>query len=118
VTEAHPEGLPDLARVAPLGWRCQTVHWHRPAPHVRHLHHVWPLYLGGPEDGPLASICPSCHGDCHLLIDKARKHGWKLTTDMHHGYAHRVVELASLGILAVTSKALPVLPAWAEGSAA
>ena len=104
----------DPAAVTPLGWRCPIVADHRPVMHQRAGHHVWPLYLGGPEDGPEVGICHGCHGDCHLLIEAARKHGWALTAEMHRGYARRVVELAQAGIIAAQSKTLPYLPQWAK----
>jgi hypothetical protein len=113
-----PQVVRDLALATPAGWRCPVVRWHRPTPHVRERHHVWPKGDGGPERGPQAGICGACHNDVHALIEAARDHAWQLTPDLHPGYAQRVVELALLGIDAIVAQMVPVLPAWARGTAA
>ena len=113
-----PTVVRDLALATPAGWRCPVVRWHRPTPHVRERHHVWPKGDGGPQQGPQTGICGACHNDTHALLELARDHGWLLVAGMHAGYAEPVVELALLGIHAITTQTLPALPAWAEGTAA
>jgi hypothetical protein len=113
-----PKVVRDLALATPAGWRCPVVRWHRPTPHVRERHHIWPKGDGGPDRGPQAGICGGCHNDVHALIEYARAYDWHLSEPMHRGYAERVVELAVLGINAITTQTLPVLPTWAKGTAA
>ena len=108
--------VPDFTQVTPPGWRCPIVTWHRPRPHRRQRHHIWPIYLGGPENGPLVGICGACHDDTHWLIELAKDNSWWLTGPMAATYARRVVELAQLGVDAVNAHMLPVLPAWAAGT--
>ncbi len=38
-------------------------------------HHVWPLELGGPDDGPKVNICGDCHSLIHKEADMYFKHG-------------------------------------------
>jgi hypothetical protein len=113
-----PKVVRDLALATPAGWRCPVVRWHRPTPHVRERHHIWPKGDGGPPGGPQAGICGACHNDVHALLELARDNGWELTQAHIRGYAVRVVELAQLGADAINAHMLPVLPAWAAGSAA
>ena len=107
----------DFTLATPPDWRCPIVKWHRPRPHRRQRHHVWPIYLGGPEDGPLVGICGACHDDTHWLIELARPNNWQLNDAMTRTYAERVVELAQLGADAINAHMLPVLPEWAAGTA-
>jgi len=107
----------DFTLATPPDWRCPIVKWHRPRPHRRQRHHVWPIYLGGPEDGPLVGICGACHDDTHWLIELARPNNWQLNDAMTRTYAERVVELAHLGAAAILTRLPPALPAWAVGTA-
>lgn len=102
-------------QAAPSGWRCPIVRWHRPAMHYREQHHIWPKEHGGPSNGPLVGLCGGCHNEVHGLLAKARRNGWVLTDELCAGSARRVVELAELGIGAITSRTLPAQPAWAAG---
>jgi hypothetical protein len=102
----------------PPEWRCPTVRWHRPAMHYRENHHVWPKEYGGPANGPLVGICGGCHNEIHGLLVKAKANAWTLTPGMYRGCSTRVVDLAILGLDAINTKTLPVLPAWAAGTAA
>jgi hypothetical protein len=110
-------GPPDFTLVPPPEWRCPVVKWHRPRPHGRDRHHIWPMYLGGPESQPLVGICPSCHRDVHILLELARDNGWVLDEAHYRTYARRIVELAQLGADAINAHMLPVLPDWAAGTA-
>ncbi len=47
---------------------CDCVARHSPAPHVLHLHHLWPLGDGGPDTPEnLVVLCPSAHENFHRL---------------------------------------------------
>ncbi len=51
------------------GQRCFCVSEHRPAPLELNLHHVWPLYLGGPdEEWNQEFVCPNCHVNVHEIL--------------------------------------------------
>ncbi len=49
--------------------RCPCMAEHRPAPLELERHHVWPLYLGGPDDDTnTAFVCPTTHTNVHELL--------------------------------------------------
>lgn len=51
------------------GRTCKCVTEHRPHPLELNLHHVLPLYLGGPDvDTNKVWLCPSAHVSVHELL--------------------------------------------------
>jgi hypothetical protein len=36
-------------------------------------HHIIPLHLGGPKDGPQVNLCSICHHDLHLVANSVYK---------------------------------------------
>ncbi len=51
------------------GQTCLCMVTHRPHPLELHRHHVWPLYLGGPDiEANIVWLCPSGHVSCHELL--------------------------------------------------
>ncbi len=47
---------------------CRCVKKHVPQPAELELHHVWPIYLGGPKNGWQIWLCPTTHMNVHELI--------------------------------------------------
>lgn len=48
---------------------CLCVAEHRPAPLELHLHHIWPLGLGGPDTPEnVVALCPTTHANTHELF--------------------------------------------------
>lgn len=47
---------------------CGCVSEHRPPVLELHAHHSWPVYLGGPKDGPVVWVCPTTHASIHELL--------------------------------------------------
>ncbi len=47
---------------------CLCVAEHRPPVLEFERHHVFPLYLGGDENGETVWVCPNAHANCHELI--------------------------------------------------
>lgn len=33
-------------------------------------HHLWPIHLGGPQEGTTFFICGNCHHDTHVLANR------------------------------------------------
>jgi len=50
------------------GQACACAADHRPAPLELHAHHVYPVYLGGAENGELVWLCPTAHVNVHELL--------------------------------------------------
>lgn len=51
------------------GLVCPCVAEHRPAPLELNLHHIWPLYLGGPDTAANKTpVCPTTHVNVHELL--------------------------------------------------
>ncbi len=48
---------------------CRCVPLHRPPVLELHRHHVWPLFLGGPDtDNNTVMVCPTSHQNIHELL--------------------------------------------------
>jgi len=48
---------------------CDCVARHSPATRATHLHHIWPLGMGGPrEPWNKVLVCPNTHAAAHQLI--------------------------------------------------
>ena len=84
------------------GQRCACVSEHRPAPLELDRHHVWPLYLGGP-DTPEAIVwcCPNCHRNTHeifrLLITGGRRTYTQINAMYEQPVSRYAYELALRG---------------------
>lgn len=49
--------------------KCPCVMDHNPNPMELNEHHIWPLYLGGPDTKDnLIWLCPTTHTNVHELI--------------------------------------------------
>ena len=49
--------------------QCRCVADHRPAPLELERHHIWPLYLGGPDEPwNVEWLCPTTHTNTHELL--------------------------------------------------
>lgn len=67
-------------------------------------HHIVPLHLGGPKDGPQVNLCEICHHKLHLI-----------SNDIYKGRTHRVEQFsndelkrASLLIRAIVSAKIAI----------
>jgi len=78
------------------GQTCVCAADHRPAPLELHAHHVFPVYLGGAENGELVWLCPTAHVNCHELLRLMLRDGgltWTAATVLYdqpvsrHAYA-------------------------------
>lgn len=50
--------------------KCACVLFHNPAPAGLEAHHVWPLYLQGPDVRTnMVWICPTTHTNAHKILD-------------------------------------------------
>ncbi len=48
---------------------CEVHTQHYPRPHENHLHHVWPLGMGGPDiPENIVVVCPTGHSNIHVLL--------------------------------------------------
>ena len=47
-----------------------------------HGHHLRPLEMGGPQDGQLVRLCPTCHGQVHAYEKQAAKVGSGFVQDL------------------------------------
>jgi len=74
---------------------CLCVAEHRPAAPNPHRHHLWPLYLGGPEtDATLVLLCPTTHDRVHRLLRAMVTAGaWQPRMLGQPRYAHQVATL-------------------------
>lgn len=54
---------------------CAAHEFHSPRPQRYDQHHVWPKYMGGPEDGELVALCQTGHTNVHCLLDEYEEHG-------------------------------------------
>jgi hypothetical protein len=57
-----------LVTLDPQKYPCRCVKSHRPRCRITEAHHVWPLYLGGPENGLKVPLCPTAHDIVHGFI--------------------------------------------------
>jgi hypothetical protein len=58
---------------------CPCVADHRPPYLELELHHVWPRYLGSPEDSETVAICSTTHTSIHELLRLMLRAGRPLT---------------------------------------
>ncbi len=48
---------------------CRCVASHRPPPLELHVHHILPIYLGGPDvPSNRVTICPTAHSSVHEIL--------------------------------------------------
>lgn len=64
---------------------CTCAADHRPPPLELHSHHVWPLYLGGPDTTENRRwLCPTTHANVHEILRALCRDG--LLTFTEYGY--------------------------------
>lgn len=63
----EPPGIRTVA-FADFGCVLASKSNHRPTPAIAQLHHVWPMGMGGPEDGERVPLCGTHHLDVHEAI--------------------------------------------------
>lgn len=52
-----------------MATRCECVSRHSPVCRSTHLHHIWPLGMGGPDEPDnIEVLCPNQHAMTHMLI--------------------------------------------------
>jgi hypothetical protein len=53
---------------------CRCVKTHSPAINRTHVHHVWPLGMGGPDiSSNEIALCPNTHDFVHLIMQDFRR---------------------------------------------
>ena len=63
---------------------CRCVAQHAPAPPYAHLHHIWPLGLGGPDvRDNLVPLCPSGHDRVHWAMHRFDRAGKVIPLQMN-----------------------------------
>lgn len=74
---------------------CICVAEHRPNLRISEGHHLWPLYLGGPEHPQtLVGLCPTTHDFVHGILRAMVKAGaWLPRQQGQPRYAHQVATL-------------------------
>lgn len=84
---------------------CEVHAVHAPWHSDVHVHHIWPLGMGGPDSrANTVSICPTGHTNVHALLRLAFRYGgvdavpWEHRRRFHFDERH----LARLGHLAAT----------------
>ena len=68
------------------GMTCLCVSDHRPAPLELHKHHLFPVYLGGDDNGELVWLCPTAHVNVHELLRLMLRDGglsWAQAGDLY-----------------------------------
>jgi hypothetical protein len=77
---------------------CAVHAEHRPASHVQHRHHVWPLGAGGPDvRDNIVTVCATGHENLHALLRLLHKTGGRAAFPETRGYARAEIALARLG---------------------
>lgn len=69
------------------GQHCRCIRNHDPFPLELNHHHVWPLYLGGPDTKDnMVWLCPTGHTNVHEMIRLMLKYGRLTFTEMGQHY--------------------------------
>lgn len=56
------------------GNQCELHRYHAPEPLITHVHHVWPLGDGGPDEPTnKIKVCPTGHYNVHRYMDAVKK---------------------------------------------
>ncbi len=77
---------------------CTMHREHKPASHLNHRHHVWPLGLGGPDiEDNIIVICPTGHSNIHDLMKHYQIHRGKPPYSIVRRYSFKEREYALLG---------------------
>lgn len=81
-----------------LGQHCRCVTEHRPKAVELDRHHIWPLYLGGPETADnLIWVCPNTHRATHELLRLYLKAGSPPPGSVLDDYPRMARDLAAEG---------------------
>ncbi len=73
---------------------CVCVRHHSPKPAELHAHHVWPVFMGGPEKGQLVWLCPTSHTNVHELIRAWQWHNGQPPWSIRRQYSRYIRKLA------------------------
>lgn len=77
---------------------CECVADHNPNPMELHKHHIWPLYLGGPDtEDNIVWLCPTSHTNVHELLREWVKRDAAPPWDVQKRYSAFVHNLAAEG---------------------
>lgn len=89
---------------------CVCVADHRPRPDELHLHHIVPLYAGGPDaDANIVATCPTMHTNVHELLRAWERHSGEPPWSVRRNYSAYCRDLAEQGwhgIQALNSEAI------------
>lgn len=80
------------------GAECLCVSNHNPNAVQLHVHHIWPLGMGGPDIPENEMIlCPTTHAGVHRLIRDWRRHGTEPPWEVRKYFSPFVRDLAERG---------------------
>lgn len=81
---------------------CVVHQYHKPAPKVNEIHHIWPLEAGGP-DTPQNTIvvCPNGHRAIHRFMEILNVHEGKVPFRTRSSYATAEIKCAWQGYKAI-----------------
>lgn len=80
------------------GLECRCVTRHVPEPQELQLHHIWPLYAGGPDTPEnIIPLCPTSHANVHELIRHYDRHKGEPPWPVCRRYSPFIRDLAERG---------------------
>lgn len=79
VALSHDEALTEPLTASQKIDPCRCVKNHTPQVTRTHIHHIWPLGLGGPDTKENKKpLCPTTHGEVHLILEAFQRKGKRL----------------------------------------